>query len=188
MKKNLLLILFIITSGTLSAQTEESYNYNQYPIEKLQWGDYYYHSSYKGLSSLMADLRTLDPELFTSLEPRFKELQKRRQNAGIILGAGAVIGTGMMVGGILTATPNNEDFYYGKNRQSKGIVLMAGGAAVALAASLIYRNKKVKQSDIFDFTNQFNQHTKGEKLRISMQPTLRLDKEVTAGFSLCLGF
>ncbi|MEO1261611.1 MAG: hypothetical protein AAFZ15_22590 [Bacteroidota bacterium] len=191
MKLTIPIFLFVAFASAMCAQERQLYIYHD-NNSHLVWGDYYYKKSIKGLGSLMTDLKTLDPELSLTLAPQFKALRKKHSEANMILGVGGGLGGLLLVAGYLSKKSETEYQYLGQSgileNTSPNYGLMIAGTTISISSFIIASIKWTKSEDILGFVNQFNQHTKGEKLEISLYPDIGFDNGLSGGISLCLGF
>ncbi len=195
MKFKIPILLFFAFSSMVSAQEIHPYNHYDHHDQQsyLKWGDdYYYNKSLKGLGSLMTDLRTLDPELYQTLDPQYKALSKKQREASMIVGIGGGIGGIMLIAGFIPRISESEYEYLGQTgtleTAKMNVGLIISGTVVAIGSVIVGSAKWVRSQDILEFTNRFNQYTKGEKLHISMRPAIGFENGPSAGLSLCLGF
>ncbi len=185
MMSRIFTLIFLTGTVLLSGQTNFN-NYNIYTNAKqLKIGDQYYQNNFTGIKSLMNDLKANDHHLHTLLMPEFERLQKRQQSANAILG----VGLGGMT--ILTIAAGSSALSAMNNRSTDTgpyITLLTLGAAVGIGSALIYSSKRIKHQDVLDFTNNYNSHSKENKIEFSITPEINFDKNLSAGLSINLTF
>ncbi len=195
MKTNILITICLFFSSTIFAQDY----YRVYVDDTrnlFQWGDQNYQKNMQGLNSLMTDLQEIDPDLYDQMEPNFAHLQQRNKEANIILGVGAGGAIVLLTAGVLASFPkDNSSNAVGRqgleprqaNFQKEFRLILAGGL-VGILSSAIYFKKSVKPTDILDFTNRFNRHSKGDKIEFTLQPEIGIGNGGSAGLALRFTF
>jgi len=193
--KNIILILtFFFFYLSISAQNYYRYPTQvDYPQHLLEWGDQNYQKNMQGLKSLMTDLQEIDPDLYDQIEPNFGLLLKRNKEANIILGVGSGSALILMTAGVIKSSSSTTPSFSGvlgqrqqskQNDFEKGIGMIVAGGLVGVLTSAIYFKKRVKQIDILDFTNRFNRHSKGDKIKLTLHPEIGIGNGGSAGLGL----
>jgi len=197
MKTQILLFLFAFISFASFSQHHEHYGYYpEYDRPTFNWGDRVYQKNLEGIGFLMNDLKVLDPTLHTLLIDEYSSLRQREQNAKMIGIGGGVIGGAMLIGGVLTSdssrpdrpTSFNSNFNSNPTGPEINWALIGGGIIVAAVASIASGKQRVKQQDLLNFTNQFNQYSKGDKIDFSFQPVIGFGENASAGVAFQIKF
>lgn len=161
MKTAFLLSFFTMLSSIFFSQDQFSYYHN---IESTTFflGDLQYEKNLKGIKFLMKDLESTDPTLYQELQEDYKLLLKKDLEAKSFLLGGTAIGIILVVAGLADDEP--------------GFII--GGALVPVLSTSLYYRKKVGRSDLLNFTNQFNRHSKGDIIEYSFRPNINLELSV----------
>ncbi|MEM6966537.1 MAG: hypothetical protein AAF573_17365 [Bacteroidota bacterium] len=188
----LLLFFFGVTSFALAQFHPHDHLPPQDP-PTFSWGDRYYEKNIQGLGFLMTDLRTLDPDLYRTLRPRYEQLRQRNRTARSVGIVGGLAGSALMIAGVLDSRPRREAF--GTNTISSAsngpeinYGMIGGGLLVFGAASIFYYQKTVRHADILNFVNYFNEKSYGEKIYFSIRPEVGLGNNLSGGVVLSWRF
>lgn len=167
-KKVLLCLIVGILIPLFSISQTNSVDLNVNFPDYLKCGDSYYTSDFKGLKSLMNDLRVSDNEVYAGLLRDFQELERNR-NIAIFAGGSAVI-TGTIITGIglsemvKSSTPDlTIDGEHSFPKRTGGGVAIAGGVTVVsgLAVIAVFLPG---ESEYYNFINLHNRLNKKNKV------------------------
>jgi len=186
MKSIILTIFLLVQAILLSSQTNlDHYNYEAYGGE-LRYEDQYYQRNFQGIKQLMIDLKANNSDLHSSLSPQFQQLQDRRNQSNIILGAG--VGCMTILGLVAKRTTLSNLDGISRNGSSKLIPLLGLSAIIGTTSIILYSKKSIKYQDILNFTNEFNRQSEGNKIELSIIPKVNIETNLTAGLSLNFTF
>ena len=136
---------------------------------RFKVGNSYYSSNYKGLNLLMFDLKADDPELYETLLPNFKAIEKKRNLAIVTGGVLELAGLSMVVVGFnkelnnmgsIGEFGNLESF----NQSNKGADLMFAGGILSIFSGAVFALLYPNENDFYGFINKFNRHSGNKKL------------------------
>lgn len=176
--------LLLSCSFLLFGQNAQLPDYEYADLEQFNFGNHYYQNNLHGISSLMNDLKPLDAELHSTMEPKLQEFFKRNRDANKIILAGFGGAIGLISVGVASQF-SNGDF---SPNEGPIITFISLGALVGISSCAIYYKKRVNNNDILGFINQFNQNAKADKIKFNVRPEVSFGKNASAGFSLSLVF
>ena len=183
LKFELFALFFLANMGILSAQNTPI-QYSVHP-QKLKFGESYYQSNLRGLSYLMDDLSQSDSLLHAQMYAHYISLQKRNQDANLILGLGlgasAVILAASTASLISTADEISE-------RPGSFAGAWIAAAVVGVGAGVVSANKRVKHEDILNFVNALNRNAEREKILIGLLPELQIGETWGGSLTFSLKF
>lgn len=133
-------------------------------------GDMYYASSFKGLKIFMNDVEHENPLLYETLKPEYNQLQRKRNAAIATWSTGAAVGSTLILGGFTFWNNNDrmlntDDSFQGSNPKKPNVGMIASGAGIFLASSIIGMFLQPKEEDIYNFVNHHNRNSPTHKLK-----------------------
>lgn len=195
MKTKLLLLFLLIFTKNLFAQNDIVYIVEE--PRNLFWGDSQYSNNLKGIKYLMDDLEKADQYLFDDMRPSYEALLRQNTEANIIMGVGSAATIGILLVGVKEGIPRRNNtlpvssIVSPNDPQSQfksSAKYIAVGGILGVATSFLYYKKRVKQEDVFQFMNEFNRNTTGDKLELGLRPEIGIGDGGTLGLAFSLKF
>lgn len=188
MKTKITLLIFVFLPMFLFAQKKDDYRkYTRFHFKHIEWNGKQFDNSLKGIRLIMEDMETVDPILHKILKTDLRLYKKRKRIGAVIVGAGIITSTGLMMGGVSEALSHGDGTTADKNKvnvyfMSSMITLIAtiGGAKVVAGPS--------SRKFIYSFTQKIKSSAQGTKIKYTIRPDVQLGNNSSIGVSFSLIF